>query len=486
MTGLIVATEQEAAALRGRLSFSRETNAPYPTYGLPPRDSEPSVILLVCGMGKEAAARATRYLLEHYSVTVVINVGLCGALDAAFPPGTLLRVTAVCDGDDTVGRNVIPCDVQRFPDLPAVTLASVDEAVFDVQRRTLLAQSAQVVDMEGVAIAQECAARGVRCTMLKGVSDNADDHGRQTLRRNLSAVSQALAGRVSLELGFPRKKRGIVAMLCRFVRIEHTVFSLPLILAGAWLAAGLTVPTVRVLLLLVLVGTGARTLGMAMNRILDRDLDALNTRTLDRDLPSGRIGLAGAYAVAVIGLTLYLTGCAALSRLCLYLSPVPAVALLAYSLLKRFTSFCHFGIGLCLALGPAGAYVAVSGELPFVPEILLLAGFTFTWISGFDIIYAMQDIAFERAHGVYSLPAKLGGAAAQVVAGVVHVCSALMLVILWLRLETPTLSGLALLCALGALSAGYWPKLSLSVRFFPVSAIAGISGALVVLLGGLP
>lgn len=484
MIALVVATQQEASPFLGMLPLTKDRDAPYAIYTSPP-DSDAALLLLVCGLGKSAAAESTAHLLDHYPVRKVINAGLCGALDDAIHPGSLVRVSGVRDGDQDKDAPSVKCASGHFSGLQAVTLATVDRPVFDDERRSRLAQSAQVVDMEGVAIAEACARKGVECSLLKGVSDRADTHGKHALRRNLSRVSRALADCVVDELKITRQKHGILSVLCEFVRIEHTLFSIPLILAGAWLGTGMRLPSLADVVLIVLAGTGARTLGMAMNRILDRDLDALNERTLGRALPAGRIGLTWAYAVALGGLVLYLAACAGLGRLCLLLSPLPVIALLAYSLFKRFTYLCHFGIGLCMAFGPAGAYVAVSGQLPLEPKALMLIAFTFAWISGSDIIYALQDMDSDRAHGVYSLPANFGATVSQAIAAAVHLCSALTLTALWYMLGMPFVSGMALLVALLALLTVHWQKLPLSLRFFPVSAIAGITGALVILLGGL-
>jgi len=180
---------------------------------------------------------------------------------------------------------------------------------------------------------------------------------------------------------------------------------------------------------------------------------------------------------------MYLAGCAALGPICLSLSPIPVIPLLTYSLLKRFTSLCHFGIGLCLAMGPAGAYVATSGELPMQTEILLLTGFTFAWISGFDIIYALQDLEFDRTHSVHSIPAAIGSSGAQVVAALTHLAGAVALVLLW-RSVGERMAAIALTVSLLATAAAYVQSIPTPVRFFPIAAIAGIAGALVVLLGG--
>jgi len=267
-----------------------------------------------------------------------------------------------------------------------------------------------------------------------------------------------------------------------FTKVEHTIFSLPLLFAGAWLGAG-GMPPVKALLLIALVGLGARTFGMAVNRILDKDIDAKNPRTKNRELPSGKLSMVQGVGVALVGLLLYFAGCAWLGLTVLKLSLVPLVPLALYSLLKRFTPLCHYGIGVCLAAAPLGAFVAVTNGLAFTPEVLLLAIFTFCWISGFDIIYALMDIDFDRANGVRSIPASLGSTTAQWVAAITHLVSFVALVLLWMSVGG-TLSFVALLVSATAFGAAYLQSIPIPVRFFPISAIAGIGGALVVLLGG--
>jgi len=179
----------------------------------------------------------------------------------------------------------------------------------------------------------------------------------------------------------------------------------------------------------------------------------------------------------------YLAACAALGGVCLALSPIPAAAMASYPLLKRFTSLCHLGIGACLALAPLGAFVAASGTLGISTPVVLLAVFTFAWMSGFDIIYALQDIDSDRLTGVRSLPAALGARAAGAIAAALHVLAALAGAGLWLSLGATTLSGLAL----GVMGAGFlvahWPTLSPATRFFPVGPIVAAAGALVAILG---
>jgi 4-hydroxybenzoate polyprenyltransferase len=263
-----------------------------------------------------------------------------------------------------------------------------------------------------------------------------------------------------------------------FTKIEHTIFSLPLLFAGAWLGAGGRCPSPKTLLLIALVGLGARTFGMAVNRIFDRKIDAKNPRTQNRELAAGTLSLAQGWGVALSGLLVYFGACFFLGSTVFKLSLLPLVPLSIYSLLKRFTPLCHYGIGVCLAAAPLGAFVAVANHLHFTPEVLWLALFTFCWISGFDIIYALMDIDFDRKAGVRSIPAALGEKGALWVAAATHLVSIAALV----PLVSGWVSGIAAAISVAAFGAAYLPFFPVQVRFFPISAIAGIAGALVVLL----
>ena len=266
----------------------------------------------------------------------------------------------------------------------------------------------------------------------------------------------------------------------RFTKIEHTIFSLPLIFSGAYLGAGRHLPALATLALLILAATGGRVLGMSMNRILDRKIDALNARTRQRELPSGSLALHHAWLIAASGLAIYLGACALLGWRILALSPVPAFFLLGYSLLKRFTCFCHYGIGLVLGMAPLAAHVAVRGDVTVGLDIVLLSGFVFCWMSGYDIIYALQDEAFDRNHGVHSIPGRFGGATAQWVAGMTHLTALLLLVAFALVCAGKPWVWAPVACCAGALCLSHLPWLPLPVRFFPLSAVAGIAGSLVV------
>lgn len=267
--------------------------------------------------------------------------------------------------------------------------------------------------------------------------------------------------------------------ILNFTKVEHTILSLPLLFAGAYLAAENKIPPVSVMVLILFAGIGARMLGMSMNRIFDRVIDAKNPRTSKRELITRKLSTAQAYGIAGFGLVLYVCACIFLNPLCLALSPIPAIVLVTYSLLKRFTPLCHLGIGLSLALAPAGAYLAVTGNFSIDNELYLLSGFTFFWISGFDIIYALQDITFDRSHGVHSIPAALGFKRGVLTAAVCHIIAMMFLVIITFT----TYDGIAVIIPLSITSVSficaYLPCIPLQKRFMPISAIAGIGGAFV-------
>jgi 4-hydroxybenzoate polyprenyltransferase len=267
------------------------------------------------------------------------------------------------------------------------------------------------------------------------------------------------------------------------VRFEHTLFSLPLLLAGAWLGAG-GVPPGRTLLWILVAGTGARTLALALNRIIDLEIDARNPRTAGRELPAGKMTLTQAWLVTAVGAVLYFVAAAMLPPLCLKLSPIPVIVFVGYPLLKRVTVLAHYGVGLALALGPLGAWVAVTGALlPFGPAHLL-ALFTLFWVGGFDIIYATLDEEVDRREGLKSLPAALGRTGALRVAAGTHVAAVLMLVLAVSRhLTTPVAWGLLALVAV-LFAAEHWLADRVNLAFFHVNAVLGFV-VFAVVWGGL-
>lgn len=274
------------------------------------------------------------------------------------------------------------------------------------------------------------------------------------------------------------KPESTLQTILNFTRIEHTAFSLPLIFTGAWLGAGNRFPSIAVMLLIIVAAVGARIFGMAMNRVLDRRIDRYNPRTAGRELPAGKMTLTLALTIAFTGLLVYLMACWMLGGWCLILSPVPLIPLLGYSLLKRFTAFCHFGIGFCLALAPLGAYVAAAGHPQFSGAVILFSGFVFCWLSGADIIYALMDVESDRQHHIHSLPARLGADGAIRVAAGVHLMAWGILVSVVQTVGGGPMAWMLLATAAVFLGLMYVPTIPVPKRFFPISTFAGIAGAL--------
>ena len=192
-----------------------------------------------------------------------------------------------------------------------------------------------------------------------------------------------------------------IKSIARFVKIEHTLFSLPLIFSGVFIASK-NPPSLQLIILILLGATGARTAALALNRIIDRKIDKLNPRTIIRELPSGRMSLGDAVVVLITGLAIYFICAAFISTFCLMLSPIPLVIFTFYPYMKRFTSFAHFGVGLGLSMAPLGGWFAVKNSLANITPGLLLGIFTLCWVTGFDIIYSTLDEAFDRGENLYS------------------------------------------------------------------------------------
>ncbi|CAN5800374.1 putative 4-hydroxybenzoate polyprenyltransferase [soil metagenome] len=220
--------------------------------------------------------------------------------------------------------------------------------------------------------------------------------------------------------GAPLPAAGRLRTWGRFVRFEHTLFSLPLLFAGVLLGAGgLNVP-LPLLGLVLLAGTGARTAALGLNRIIDRRIDTANPRTATRELPSGAMSLGEAWALTIAGAAVYATAAWRIAPICLALAPLPLAVFTAYPYLKRWTPWCHFGVGLGLAMAPLGGWFAVRLGFEGVAPALLLGLFTLAWVAGFDVLYATLDETFDRAAGVRSLPARYGRRTALRIARAMH------------------------------------------------------------------
>ena len=224
--------------------------------------------------------------------------------------------------------------------------------------------------------------------------------------------------------------RSRLVLYANFVKLPHTIFALPFALVGATLATYHGRPTAAQLGWIVLAFTAARFAAMGFNRIVDRDVDALNPRTRMRELPSGALGVGEASATVVVACVLFVVAAWRLNPLCLALSPVALACVLLYSYGKRFTRWSHLMLGLGLSIAPVGGYLALSGRWS-EPWWLLcaLALAVITWSGGFDILYALQDEAFDRAQGLHSLPAALGVPRALALARALHVGTVTFLVV---------------------------------------------------------
>jgi 4-hydroxybenzoate polyprenyltransferase len=207
----------------------------------------------------------------------------------------------------------------------------------------------------------------------------------------------------------------------RLVMIEHSVFALPFAYLAALYAGFSVTGTVhwRAIILVTVAMVSARTFAMAINRIVDRQLDARNPRTAKRELVTGTVTVRTAAVGSAVALAIFLTSAALLSWLCLALAPIALVLFVVYPYGKRFTWACHGLLGLAQAVGPVGAWLGVTGHWAWSSVMLGLA--VGLWIGGFDLIYALQDIDSDRAEGVYSLPARFGPVVALRTAAVAHV-----------------------------------------------------------------
>jgi 4-hydroxybenzoate polyprenyltransferase len=213
-----------------------------------------------------------------------------------------------------------------------------------------------------------------------------------------------------------------------FVKLPHTVFALPFALTGVVLASRVVMPTFGQVGWVVLAFTAARFAAMAFNRIVDRDVDAKNPRTRMREIPSGALALGQAKLSVLIAAVFFMLASWMLNPLCGWLSPIALAWVLFYSYCKRFTRFSHMVLGLGLGIAPVGGFLAITGAWSDPVWMLpVLACAVMTWSAGFDILYALQDVEFDRANGLFSLPGALGAPRALNIARVLHVGTVLLL-----------------------------------------------------------
>lgn len=234
------------------------------------------------------------------------------------------------------------------------------------------------------------------------------------------------------------------------VTFSHTIFAMPFAFIGFFLAISTTPNTFQwqQLLLMLLCMVFARNSAMAFNRYLDRNIDAKNPRTKVRDIPAGRISPAAALTFTIINCVLFMAATFFINLICFYLAPIALLIVLGYSATKRFTALCHMVLGLGLSLAPIGAYLVVAGHFNILPLFYSLA--VLCWVSGFDIIYALQDEEFDRSENLRSIPAHMGRVKALRLSTALHVLSAVFVVlpVFFTPVSWPYFIGLLVFCTM--------------------------------------
>lgn len=212
----------------------------------------------------------------------------------------------------------------------------------------------------------------------------------------------------------------------RMVKFSHTIFALPFALSATVLAARDHGITLGQILAILFAMVGARTAAMGWNRLIDRHIDAKNPRTAQRELPTGQVSVTAAALLTLFSVIVFLVAAAWLGPLCLWLSPIVLILILGYSYTKRFTWLCHLVLGLAIGIAPIAAWIAIRGELA-APAIWLMIAVA-TWISGFDILYALADEGFDKQAGLYSIPVRFGVSRSLVISALLHLGTLVALV----------------------------------------------------------
>jgi 4-hydroxybenzoate polyprenyltransferase len=236
--------------------------------------------------------------------------------------------------------------------------------------------------------------------------------------------------------GVMRRGIGRLRTYLSFVRFSHSVFALPFAFAGALLASRRSPITVAAVGWILVAMVAARSAAMGFNRLVDARFDALNPRTANREIPRGAMSLREATLFVAIAAAVFVYACWRLNRVCLLLSPVALAIVFWYSLAKRYTTWTQLFLGLAMAVAPVGGWLAVGGGSGWEPWLLALA--IGAWVGGFDVLYACQDIDFDRGHGLRSIPVRFGVPAALAMSRLMHVAAVLCLLALaWVTPLSP-------------------------------------------------
>lgn len=264
--------------------------------------------------------------------------------------------------------------------------------------------------------------------------------------------------------------------LASLVRIEHTVFALPFAYVGAFLAVGAW-PGIADVVWITVAMTGARTLAMALNRLVDAELDARNPRTASRELPSGVLSRGQVSLLSAAALGVFLVAVFQLDPVVRWLWPIPIAMFFVYPYLKRFTWLCHLWLGACLGLAPVGAWLAVSGGAPL--EAWVLGGAVLLWVAGFDLFYALFDLEHDRREGLHSWAVRFGERGVFYGARAFHAGTVVLLAVAGLGLEVGVLYWLGVLAV--AILLGYEHAIvrpgdlrRLDAAFFTVNGVISV------------
>jgi len=217
-----------------------------------------------------------------------------------------------------------------------------------------------------------------------------------------------------------------IANYFSLIKFSHTIFAMPFAMIGFFMGYSYQqdIPFAKIFIAVILCMVFARSAAMAFNRYIDERFDKLNARTAIREIPAGIIQKKHALWFVIVSCVLFVLTTFFINQICFYLSPIALFVILFYSYTKRFTPLCHLVLGLGLSLAPIGAFLAVTGY--FAPLPLLFSAIVFTWVSGFDILYALQDEEFDKAHQLNSIPVLLGRKNALFVAKLLHFVTALL------------------------------------------------------------
>lgn len=294
----------------------------------------------------------------------------------------------------------------------------------------------------------------------------------------------------ALEKSNSHSQAGRLREWAEMIKIEHTVFALPFALSGLILSlAPKEVPSLTTVVLTIIAFAGARSAAMTLNRVIDSKIDAKNPRTSSRSIPAGRISKKAAMGFAVLSFLVMLLAASQLPPLCLMLSPIAIFWLSFYSFTKRFTWLCHIVLGVALGGAALGGWIA-SGGLLLEPAPWILALAVLTWVAGFDIIYACQDVDFDQTERLHSIPSRFGIAKALSISSLLHVITVTSLVALAIVLGLGSLywAGLAIVTGMLIYEHSIISAKDLSrvnAAFFTVNGVVSIIAFLMILLDHL-